>query len=72
MKKLMQLAIGTAAMVLAAPYLYETPLNNWGVFLALFVGGMYATALVQHWLHWRMSSRAGSDGASDSGAVRRL
>jgi hypothetical protein len=57
MKKLVQIAVGAGVMFGAAPFLYGTPLNHWMVFAPLFLGGMYATALVQHWLHLRYSRR---------------
>ena len=57
MKRLIQLAIGSAVMFGAAPYLYETPFNHWMVFTALFVGSMYSVAVVQHWIQWRFSRR---------------
>lgn len=44
-------------MLIVAPYLYETPFNHWIVYSALFVGVMYAVALVQHHIHWRRSRR---------------
>jgi hypothetical protein len=53
-------------MFLAAPLLYETPLSHGTVFMTIFVGGMYATALVQHWLHWRRSRRGFIGGAPDA------
>lgn len=74
MKTFIQLAVGTAAMVLAAPCLYGTPFNHWMVFLPIFVGAMYATAHVQHWLHFRYSRRgaaAATPGAKARGAFRR-
>ncbi len=57
MKKLVQIAVGAGVMFGAAPFLYETPLYNGMVFVPIFVGAMYATALVQHWFHWRNSRR---------------
>ncbi len=57
MKRLAQIAAGSAAMFGAAPLVYGTPHNHGFVFVTLFVGAMYATALVQHWLHWRYSRR---------------
>lgn len=46
-------------MFIPAPYLVGTPFNDWIVYTALFVGGMYATALVQAHFHFRRLSRRG-------------
>lgn len=53
MKKLVQVAVGAAVMFGVAPFLYETPLYSGMVFVPLFLGAMYATALVQHYLAHR-------------------
>lgn len=71
MQKLVQLAIGSAVMFGAAPYLYGTPFNHWMIYLPLFVGAMYATALVQ--AHWPLPMRGRATtvpGASISGSDR--
>ncbi len=57
MKRLAQIAAGSAAMFGVAPFMSGTPLYHGAVFATLFVGAMYATALVQHRLHWRNSRR---------------
>lgn len=57
MQKALQIAGGTAAMVLAAPFLFGTPLYEWPIFMGLFVGGMYAVARLQFFLHYRRSRR---------------
>lgn len=57
MKSLAQMAVGIAAMVLLAPHVFGTPFNHWMVFAPVFIGSMYAVALVQHWFHWRRSRR---------------
>lgn len=53
MKKLVQAAVGAAVMFGAAPFTYGTPLHDGMVFTSLFIGAMYATALVQHRLGHR-------------------
>ena len=50
---MVQFVVGVAAMCIAAPYLFGTPLYHWMVFVPIFVGAMYGTALLQHWGHWR-------------------
>lgn len=57
MKSLVQFVVGCAAMILLAPPLFGTPLYSWLVFAPVFVGAMYAVALVQHWFHLRFSRR---------------
>lgn len=57
MKKLVQIAVGAGVMFGAAPFLYGTPFNHGMIFVPLFLGGMYATAVAQHWIHWRNSRR---------------
>ena len=57
MQSFIQYCVGCAVMFGAAPFLYETPFNHWMVYLPLFVGGMYATAVVQHWRHQRRLQR---------------
>lgn len=63
MQKALQLGVGCAAMFIPAPYLFGTPLNNELVYMALLVGGMYATARVQAHFHFRRLSRRGYSGA---------
>lgn len=54
MKRLIQVAVGAAVMFGIAPFTYGTPLHDGMVFISLFVGAMYATALLQHyWAHRR-------------------
>lgn len=53
MKKLVQYVAGTAAMLVAAEYLYGTPLYHWMVFVPIFLGTMYGVAVLQHLVHWR-------------------
>lgn len=62
MKKAVQLAVGTAVIFGAAPYLYDTPFYHWMVFVPLFLGAMYATAVVQHLVHWRTRASGKSVG----------
>lgn len=57
MKKFVQLAAGSAVMLMAAPHLYGTPFNHWMVFAALFVATMYGVAVLQAYAHWRFSNR---------------
>ena len=59
MQKALQYASGCAAMFLPAPYLFGTPFNHWVIFTGLFVGGMYAVAMVQAHFHFRRLSRRG-------------
>ena len=53
MQRFVQFVAGVGAMFLAAAFLHETPLNHGGVYVPIFIGTMYAVALVQHRLHWR-------------------
>lgn len=57
MKSFIQVAVAFLLTGWLAHYLHGTPLYHWMVFLPLFVGAMYAVALVQHRLHWRFSRR---------------
>lgn len=57
MKKLIQFSAGCAAMFGVAPYLYGTPFNHVLIYGPLFLGVMYATAIVQAYAHGRFSSR---------------
>lgn len=59
-------------MVLIAPPLYGTPLYHWMIFAPVFIGSMYAVALVQHWFHFRFSRRgtAGRLGSKPYGRLR--
>lgn len=70
MQHLIQFVVGGAVMLLVAPLLYGTPFNHVLVFMPLFVVSMYATAVVQAYVHWRFSKR-GADtatpGASENG-----
>lgn len=70
MKSIIQIAAAFLLTGWLGHYLHGTPLYHWGVFLPLFVVVMYATALVQHFLHWRFSSRGmpRTPGASANGA----
>lgn len=73
MQKALQFAVGCAAMFLAAPFLHETPFNHWMVFLPLFMGSMYATAVLQALFHFRFSRRGAltaKPGASEYGRAR--
>lgn len=75
MKSIIQVAVAFALTSWLGHYLHGTPLYHWGVFLPLFVGVMYAVALVQHFLHWRGASRRGmptTPGARAKGADRGL
>lgn len=56
MQKALQLAAGAVAMFLLAPVIYGTPLYHWTVLVPVFVLGMWLTAQVQHWFHWRASN----------------
>ena len=47
---------------LSEALLFGTPLYNGYIILPLFIGAMYATALAQHFIHWRLSSRRGMPG----------
>lgn len=61
--------------LLSEAFLFGTPFYNGYVIGPLFVGAMYVTALVQHWFHWRRSSRRGmpgTPGAKANGADRGL
>jgi hypothetical protein len=49
MKKLVQLAVGGAAMCAVAHVTWETPLHHWMVILPVFLAGMYGTAVIQHY-----------------------
>lgn len=54
MKKFVQFVVGVAAMCFVAPFLFGTPFNHWMVFVPIFAGAMYGTALLQHYgSHWR-------------------
>lgn len=59
MKKLVQLSAGSAVIFGIAPLTHGTPLHHWLVFVPLFVGTMYAVAVVQHYWppRWSMSRR---------------
>lgn len=69
MKKAVQLAAGTAAIFGAAPYLYGTPLYHWMIFVPLFLGAMYAVALVQNFIHWRTRASVSRFGVKAKGTV---
>lgn len=45
--------------LLSEALLFGTPLYNTYVIAPLFIAAMYVTALVQHFIHWRRSSRRG-------------
>lgn len=57
MKSFVQFLVGVAVMFAVAPLIYETPFNHPLIFAGLFLGAMYATAVVQHYIHWRRSRR---------------
>lgn len=69
MKSFIQFVAGGAAMCLVAPFLFETPLYHWSVFVPIFGGTMYGVALLQHYWDHRRSSRRRVErpGASASG-----
>lgn len=52
MKKLVQVSVGAGVIFGIAPFTYGTPLHHGMVFVPVFIGAMYATALAQHfWSH---------------------
>lgn len=53
MKKLVQAAVGAAVIFGLAPFTYGTPLHHATVYVPLFIGAMYVTALVQSRLDHR-------------------
>lgn len=57
MKSLVQFVVASAVGVGAVQILDGTPFNNVIVYGVLFLGTMYATAVVQHYIHWRRSKR---------------
>lgn len=57
MKSLVQLAAGALFTRWIGGYVFGTPLYHWVILLPPFVGAMYVTALVQHWIHCRLSKR---------------
>jgi hypothetical protein len=57
MKSFVQFVVGGVVMCAVAPLVHGTPFEHWMFFLPLFIGSMYATALVQHHIHWRRSRR---------------
>lgn len=71
MKSIIQVLVAFLLTGWIGHYLHGTPLYHWVVFLPLFVGAMYATAVAQHyWAHWRLSRRGmpGMPGAKANGA----
>lgn len=74
MAKFMQLAVGFGAACFVGELVHGTPLYHYGVIVPVFVGAMYATALLQARLHWRRSSWGSADkppGARAKGAPPR-
>jgi hypothetical protein len=53
MKKLVQIAVGAGVILGLAPFTYGTPLHTGMIYVPLFLGAMYGTAVVQHyWPLW--------------------